>query len=314
MDRIRSAVEDLTRIFRAFPDKRTAHERCRSILAQLGGDRGFLSEVLRRHVSRPDVLNTTNYPVVAMEIETNPYFVLVANAWIPLPDARTDLSTKAIHHHGSMLLSTVNAFGPGYEHWLFSPPEPADGGLFRMKTVEIRRHAPREVLFVDARVPHLPVYPSSLTVTLALWSSEHPVSWKDRVKRIKILKQNERRLRTLARRLRLTGALELKVVEDFDFFPTATGFKKIAERLEFDRGPNADYLHSLFHVIQQTGNDALAPIIEEQSARDRATVGTLLSALKSGRQIEGRLSEGHFTVPYANFTTDDIRRTLAAQR
>lgn len=311
---LEQALAELTRIFRAAPDKRSAHERSRPLLEALSAEPGFLRETLARHLKKPGALDSQNYPVVSIEIDTNPYFVLIANAWIPLPDHRTDLSTKAIHHHGSMLLSTANMFGPGYEHWVFTRPEKLDDARYRMKVISTAQHALHTVAFVDAWVPHLPVYPAELTITLALWSSEHAISWKDRVKRLPFLKGNEKRLRHVASRLGLARALELKVVENFDYYPTGRGFRNIEDRLEFALGPNEDHLHSLFHVIQKTGNDGLAPLIEQRLSEGLAsadTVRSLLSDLKSGRSIEGRLSDGHYTVPYANFSTRDIEQSVA---
>ncbi len=68
-------------------------------------------------------------------------------------------------------------------------------------------------------------------------------TWKDRVKRIPMLQKNSAALRELAARVGLTRQLDLKVVEYFDFYPTGEGFRGIKERDEFERGPNADYLH-----------------------------------------------------------------------
>jgi hypothetical protein len=313
MQPIGRALAELTRIFRAAPDKRTAHARSRVVLERLSEDPAFLTEALERYLRTPESLNASNYPVVAVEIATTPEFVLVAHCWIPLPDGRTDLSTKAIHHHGSMLLSTANIFGPGYEHWIFTFPQQIGADVYEMKVVEAAPHKLHQVAFVDARTPHLPVYPPSLTVTLALWSSEHPTTWKDRVKRIPVLKRNERSLRRIAGRLGLSRTLELKIVEDFDFCPVDGGFRNIRDRLEFERGPNEDHLHSLFHVLQATGNEALAKVAEERLAtplKSPAIVKALIADLESGRKITGRLSKGHYDVPYANFTTDAINRSL----
>ena len=84
------------------------------------------ASVLEKHLHTPGSLNTRHYPVVGIDIELNHLFGLVANCWIPLPNRATDVSTKAIHHHGEMLLSTVTAFGPGYEHWTFEKPVMVD--------------------------------------------------------------------------------------------------------------------------------------------------------------------------------------------
>jgi hypothetical protein len=307
------AVDELLKIFRRAPDRRSAHEHSRAVLESLAAEPKFITETLSAYLSRPGVLNAGNYPVVAMDVETNPYFVLVANAWIPTPDKRSDLSTKAIHHHGSMLLSTVNVFGPGYEHWLFTRPESLDEKLYRMRVVSKKAHAPRTVAFVDAWVPHLPVYPTALTITLALWSSDRNVSWLDRAKRLPFVRGNEKKLRHVAVSLGLKRALDLKVVENFDYHPTEGGFRNIEDRIEFALGPKEDHLHSVFHVLQNTNNEPLASLVEAQ-LDELVAAGTareLLAEMKAGRTIEGRLSEGHFTVPFANFSTQDIEHAVA---
>src|SRR4051794_3597300 len=122
MDRglLADAEHELLRVFRGARDKREANARARSILEQLSREPAFLTALLEQYLSTPGSLDRDNYPVVGMEVTTNPWFGLVANCWISMPGARTDLSTKAIHHHGDMLLSTATIFGPGYEHWTFA--------------------------------------------------------------------------------------------------------------------------------------------------------------------------------------------------
>src|SRR5262249_10412025 len=110
--------------------------------------------------------------------------------------------------------------------------------------------------------------------------------------------------------------LDLKVVEYFDFFPSDSGFLGMKDREEFPRGPNEDYLRSLFYIIQATGNEALAPGIrrrlEQSPTSNREVVIGLVEDLERGRLIEGRLSPGHYGVPYANFRAEAIERALAA--
>ena len=142
-------------------------------------------------------------------------------------------------------------------------------------------------------------------------------TWKDNLKRVEMLQRHSATLRRTAARLGLTRALDLKVVDTFDFYPVDGGFRGIKERHEFPLGPNEDHLHSLFHVIQQTENDTIAPIIEGQLAqgavKNGSTVRDLLDRLQSGDPIEGRLSDEHYGVPHANFRRAAIERALATQ-
>jgi len=277
--------------------------------------------LLRLHLQKPGSLNTLHYPVVGIDIALNEHFSLVANCWIPLPDRASDMSTKAIHHHGDMLLTTVTAFGPGYEHWMFETPSvvDADKEIYDLKLLERSSHGLNHVAFVDAYIAHLPLYPSDTTVTYALWSSQFPTTWKDRVKRIPALQQNSQRLRRVAKSIGLAKRLELKVVEYFDFYPCNEGFKGIRDREEFPRTSNEDYLASLFHTIQVTGNERLAPAIKaklESGERidNRELAANYVADLESGRPIDGRLSAAHYNVPKANFTKDEILTALSAQK
>jgi hypothetical protein len=314
---VREAVEELVSVFRRSATKHEAHRRSAPILGQITREPRFLREALRQYVLRPGSLERDNYPVVGIELALNPYFGLVINGWIPLPDRSTEISTKAIHHHGDMLLTTATLFGVGYEHWMFTPAKLVDREreLFEMKLVEAAPHPQHHVAFVDADVPHCPIYPADTSLTLALWSSKHPVTWRDYVKRMRPFRGREESLREIARRMGLARKLELKIVEYFDFYPTNDGFKGMRVRKEFELGPNEDHLHSVFHLVQKTGNDSLATDLGDRVARIadsvcRRRAESLLADLRAGRAIEGRLSRNHHGVAHANFTRDDIRRSL----
>jgi hypothetical protein len=314
-------TDRLTAIFKRSSSKHEAHEKSRAILHEMSGDPAVLPAVFRGHIETPGTFNTRHYPVVSMNIALNPYYSLVANCWITLPGGETNISTKAIHHHGDLLLTTVTAFGPGYEHWTFHKPQLVDASreLYSLRLIERAAHPLHHVAFVDSDIPHLPMYPPSLSITLALWSSKKATTWKDRLKRVPWLKRNEAALRRVARRLGMVRALDIKIVEYFDFYPTDDGFKGMKEREEFGRGPNEDYLYSLFHILQRTGNEGLGAAVERQLAAgtpmdNPALVRSLLDELRAGRPIAGRLSPGHYGVPFANFTADAIERALEAAR
>jgi hypothetical protein len=309
----------ITDVFRTTPDKRRTHERCRSILQELAADPAFLTGTLVRYLRTPGVLNRNHYPVITINLELNAYFGMDVNTWIPLPDRSTNLTTKAIHHHGNMLLTTVTSFGSGYEHWTFEPPIvlDAENELFCLRLIERAQHSLHRVAFVDSGVAHVPMFPADTSITVALWSNQHPTTWKDRVKRIRVLKANEKVLRGLACRMGLSRALDLKVVNYFDFVPTQQGFKGLKERTEFALGPNQDYLYSLFHLLQITGNQRCAMEIRRQLERGRvsdpALVRTLLHGLEADQEMRPRLSRGHYDVPFANYTSEQIELALAAR-
>jgi hypothetical protein len=319
MNAVASAVSDLVGVFRASPTKQEAHRRSAPILEQLSRSPEFMTAMIEQYLRAPQSLDRGNYPVVAMEVVTNPWFSLTANCWIPLPDRNTNMSTKAIHHHGNLLLTTVTLFGPGYEHWTFTTPSPIDPGrgLFRMELIEAAAHPRHHVAFVDRWLPHTPFYPPDLSITLALFSNSLPTSWRDRLKRLPIIRGREKQLGRLARRLGLARALDVKIVESFDFYPVRDGFAVMREREEFRLGPNADHVASVFHILQRTGNQHLASVIQAQLDQGSITAGrpaveALLPKLIRDEPIEPRLSSGHYDKPYANFSGEDIRQALGA--
>jgi hypothetical protein len=314
-------TRELNRVFRNAASKHQAHDQARKVLEDISADPSFLTSVLEQHLLTPDALNRSNYPVLALDVESNPDYTLVVNCWIPLPGRETDLCTKAIHHHGAMLLTTATIFGPGYEHWMFTCPTQVDPvrELFTMEVLAQQPHPLHHVSFVDAYIAHLPFYPPGLSITAALWSNQSATSWKDRIKRIPILKRNENTLRKLAVRAGLAKQLDLKVDDYKDFYPVHDGFQGMRERVEFQLGPNIDYLQSLFHVLQQTGNDQIIPLVRQKldspaSLKNPQKVAQLLEELRRGRTIDGRLSDCHLGVPHTTFTSQDIERALRAQR
>jgi len=312
-------VARIRKEFRAAGSKREAHARSRGIMLEMARDPSFLRGVISSHIASATNLNKRHFPVVAMDVESNPDFELVVNCWIPLPDRATNVSTKSIHHHGPMLLTTVTTFGPGYEHWMLRRPELVDESdeLFRMELIEHGRHALHEVAFVDAYTAHVPIYPESLTITICLWSNSAPTSWKDVAKRSPLLRRHAATLRSAAARAGLARQLDLKVDAYKDYYPSKRGFVGMKDREEFPYTSNEDYLYCMFHIIQETGNPDLAPVIEQHlqdGGLERPDlVKELLEDLRAGVPIEGRLSPEHYDVPTANFSVEDVRAALAAQ-
>jgi hypothetical protein len=310
----------LTKTFRESANKTAANSLSVPILEDMSGDKNFLTDVLRQHIRKANSLNTKHFFTVGIDIELNPYFGLVANCWIPLADKADNVSTTAIHHHGEMLLTTVTAFGEGYEHFLFTEPQVADekAEKFKMNLADRSFHPLHHTMFVDAYTPHLPLYPADTSITYALWSSRKQTTWKDKVKRLSFVKKNSSRLRELFINLGLAKQLDLKVGTYFDFYPTKDGFCGILERKQPERGPNEDYLQSLFHFVQRTGNESLvtefeAKLNSSEKIDNPRIIKKLVEDLRQGIEINGRISPSLINNERLNFTREDILHSLTVQ-
>jgi hypothetical protein len=310
-------VRSLNRTFATARDKHGAHKKSQAILQDMAADDRVLPAVLERHIQQTEKLNTKNFPSLGFDIETNAHFVLVANSFFPHPAGATDVTFNSVHHHGELLLTTVSAFGPGYEHWLFTTPKATpEKDLFAIGLTGRTLHPKGNIAFVDAFIPHAVMYPTALTMTYALWSSRRPVSWRDHVKRLPLIQANTKKLKELALKFGLRRALDLKVANYYDYFPADGGFCGMLERKQFERGPNTDYLQSLVSILQSTNNERLVGLIERAARggalENSAHVGTLVARLERGERISPKFSEGlHLDIPHMNFKAEAILQSVA---
>ena len=319
---MRPSTEHLTRytaelldIFRHAPEKHRAHQQSRQVLLDMAADPRCLRAAIAKELRRPGALNQRHYPSVSFPIDSNPHFTLVANCFLPLPSGELDVTANSIHHHGHLLLTTATTFGPGYEHWRFTNPRPIDRDrdIFSMALIDREVHVSNHVAFVDSFMPHAVMYPPSLTVTLALWSSRYKVAWWDRLKRFPAVEAHRERLLKIVKRLRVTDRLHLNVDGYFDFYPVPEGFKGMRSRVQFQRGPNEDYLHTIFHILQQTSNEDLAPdgALSVRGPIDNASLlDRLVRDLRRGTPIAHRFSEGLHRLDHMNFKIPAIQTSL----
>jgi hypothetical protein len=311
----------LDRIFEQAPTKLEAHRRSEPLLRELVGHPRFLEATLAHHLEDPAALNTLNFPSIGINLSLTVHYTLVVNVFLPWPTGETDITLNAIHHHGQLMLTTVTAYGTGYEHWLFATPKPLHPAqhLFSLTLIERGLHPPQHLAFVDAYHPHAVMAPKSLTITLALWSSCRPTTWQDRAKRLAVFRGREKTLARVVRAMGLTRRLAVNDVNLLDYYPTTEGFKGMPEREQFERGPNEDYLYTLFHILQRTTDDRLASSIEQRLRGPKppgnaALVTRLLADLRAGNLIEPRRTAALHQLPHMNFRAADITQTLEALR
>ena len=322
-----SFINELIEVFKSSNDKRLAHQNSKEILRQMTSEPEIIKELLTYNINQEGFLAKKHYPVVELPIYRNSDFHIVANCWLPLPSKDTSISTKSLHHHGSMLLTSATAFGPGYEHWLFEKPVLVDeqNEVFSMKLIERSPHPRYHLCFVDSYSVHVPMYISELTITYALWSNSYSTSLLDKIKANKFISKNKKYLKSIANLFGLKKTLAIKSENYLDFYPVIGGFKGIKERseVEFSRGPKSDYLHSLFHIIQKTGNanvilkmnkDHLFSNNPDLTSQDKYLINEFINDLKEKKTILSRLTEElHYGFPRANFTNESILKAIDTQ-
>ena len=309
---------ELRRIFAETKDCYRAHEISRKVLMEIAAEPNLLGPLLRHHLSDPKNLNKLNFPSPGLFVADSQHFYLCANLFFgDLPQFAEGQSVTCVHHHGSLLLTTLAAFGPGCEIWTLSRPrETRLDNIFSMEPIGRQRNSLGRFAFTDAGYAHIVFPPAQLSVSLALWSSATRRPVFDAMKSNAVLRRYKARLLALVKLMKASSALKLNEVVNFDFLPKESGFQAIPKRLQYPYGPNEDYLVNLFYLIQSSGNEDLADVVNEllstrlHELTNPQSIRALLGALARGDRINQTLSEPHQFMPGINITREELLRGL----
>ena len=300
----------LKRAFRT-SDRYAAHRSAAPILVEMAKDRRVLHAVARQAVRDPAYLQRVRtHALMGFDIEETADFTLVANCFLPLPDRAADISSECIHHHGTLMLSTVAAFGDGYESMVFKQGFHVDPGTgrTRMQVEKLYRNELYNVEFIDARTPHIVFFPPRLSITYALWSANQRIPFA-RLRRSRALQYFKHPIIRVIRALGASKAMAVNVVEDLDFSLEGDGLYVLHERLYgYTNGTNANFIQNVFHILQQIGFDD-RPLLEQLKARCVAAhpqAVRWIDALLSGEPIPDAFEPAHVNIAKINLRKQDI--------
>lgn len=249
-------IKSINEIFK-LTDRYEAHRKVAPILQSIARDKDFLFEVIKTNLLKPEFLKKKrHYPTLALEIAETPNYSFVANLWLPLPDKDTDMSLQSIHHHGNLILSTISAFGPGYDSIIFKPDYEIDfsTGVTKMKVEKQYHNDLYRLEFVEANTPHVVFYPNDFSVTLALWCNNKPTQAQI-IKKVGVFKKIKKPLGKIIRTLKLDGLLGLNTVTYFDFYPEKNKLVAMKDRIGYPEGSNENFLQNIFHCLQKLNFD-----------------------------------------------------------
>lgn len=298
--------------------KQEFHKLVKPILHKLSKDSDFLSNLITTTIFTPGFWNRPHYPVPSFPIFRCPDFELVANCWVPYPFDSELISTKSLHHHGPMLLSTVTAFGPGYYHFLFNPAPDDSSDVVPLTLNTYDHHSLHHIAFVDAYHIHVPMYPISLSITYALWTNSTNTSFLDTIKSLPFIQAYKKLFIRLITLLKLTSRFQLKSYKSLDYEPVSNGFRLIPERslTEYKLGPVQDRIQTIFSILQQVlpqnqlnSIDFLSIAASEfsDSPDHYQFFISCVKSLSSSTPIPSVLSSGlHVNQPMSNFTESTI--------
>jgi hypothetical protein len=303
--------QPLQHIIKAFThtDRYAAHKEASKHLIELAKDSQFLFSIVKQNLSNPEYLKRVrHYPTLSMDIFQNENFQLVANIWLPLPDKNTDLSFQSIHHHGNLLLSTVSAFGPGYDSIVFKPNFSIDP-ITEVTTMEIEKiyhNDLHRLEFVDHYTPHVVFYPTALSVTYALWSTDK-VSLKEKYKNNELIQMFKKPLRRFLEATGLNKKVGVNTVNYFDFYIENNQVKALKNRLGYEKSTNENFIQNIFYFIQSIGfnDDAFIQSLLLREGTNPQTIDYINKFLNK-EPIKDKFVDAHLFVPKVSLVKQDI--------
>ena len=303
-------IAELRSIF-SRPDLYEAHEECVPVMDAMARDRAFFFGVIRKCLSDPEYLDRIrHYPTLAFPIEGNEDFTLVANVFLPLPDGNRDLSFQSIHHHGQLLLTTISAFGAGYESIIFEAGYSIDTetGLTDMQMDRLYQNDQHNLAFVDKLTPHIVFYPEAASITFALWSRERHEAL-DKMKKMKVLQSVKKPLKRIIKMAGLNAAVGINPIDYNDFYPNEGKIWGLKDRLGYPEGTNRNWLQNVFSVVQQYGFDDM-DFVRWLKADCEARVQTApipwIDRLLAGETIDLEFEPSHLNVDKVNLSKSEI--------
>ena len=289
-------------LFSLFADHpyRIAHEKAQSLLKPLAGDQELFEELILEAVRKPDFFKQKRInPVIAFDLAKNPDCHLIAHCWLPRPDGNTDISHQSIHHHGNLLLTSLSAFGPGYESVLFRAGFEIDSNTLqtRMQLEKIYKNPQGNIEFVDIDTPHIVFYPEKLSVTYALWSNDKKVATQ-KLKRLPLLQKYKSILKPLLYKIGLDKALHVNTIKFLDFYVEDGKVIVMPERVRYPDGSNENFLRAFFHLLQSMNFKKIAELERAMIANSDAQMAIpYLKDLMHGKPIPNTFEEIHLQIP-----------------
>lgn len=315
---IESCVRGLREAFSSTTDRYRSHERSRQVLADFASAPDLLPRLLQHHLATPGSLNLTHFPMPGIEVVRDPAFTLAAHVWFGgLPQHAAGRSMTCVHHHGTLLLTTLAVRGPGCEVWSLSRPrEGALDGRYALDCLSRTRNAVGTFAFTDAGYAHIVFPPEALSITLALWSRAAASPFLDALRQNVILRRNKALLLRAIRSIHLSKPLQVNEVVNFDFLPSPHGFQACQTRLQYERATNAYYLRNLFHLVHAARDpDCVAAVrrrldTDGDGVTDSSLCRALLASLEQGNNMPVVVPEIHRFVPGLNITRPELLQAL----
>lgn len=314
MNKLDQHLSAISEVFKSEKNRYEAHRKASPILQEMGADKEVLFDVFRKNLSNDSFVNRVrHYPTLAFEIYQDNNVGISGNCFMPLPDRSGDLSFQSIHHHGKLLLTTVAAFGPGYESILFKKGFKIDKETLtaQMEIEKRYQFSAGNIEFVDADQPHIVFFPGDASITYAMWAY---ATQNDVIKKFKnnaIIKKFKEPIRKGLKTVGLLQKVGVNAIEYLDFYPEGGQIRVLKSRIGFNEGTNENFLTNVFYVLQKAGFKDNGFLVElKKKYFKHVCLHQLIDKLVSDEIIKDEFYDFHMNVKYVNLSKADIMNTV----
>lgn len=246
-------------------DRYDFHKKAGEIMKVMSQDKVFWAEVFKGNLTDKGYLKRrwTMYEIPFFYIYENDDFVLKVHLFMPLESRRPDVAASAIHHHNNYLLTTLAAFGPGYETMLFEK-NPSVNPATKETSLKISKQFTQQEFIlhmVDAWEPHVVINPISLSATIVLWTPDEKRK-TDALRSNPVLKFFKIPLLKIIYLLNLDKKLGIAAKETYQFYAHKDKFYAVLEDEFFaptraQDGPEVDdySIQTVYGFMQKIGFD-----------------------------------------------------------
>jgi hypothetical protein len=311
MKKLEDYIAELNLIFDKNTDRYKAHELSQPILLKMAEDKSIINQIIARNIVKPGFFEQKRItPVIAFEIEVNDVVSFIAHCWLPQPDLDTEISNQSIHHHGDLILTSVAAWGSGYESILFKKGIHIDKKTHEttFEIEKIYKNPYMNIEFIDVNTAHIVFYPNELSITYALWTN-HKSKSAEKLRSISFLQKNRKKIRKIIDYFNLAKIFNLNSYQFVDFYPKSGKIYAMKNRIRYTAGGHDSFAHGLFKILSETkfqDYNLLKANLGKSNVENVELYKDLLNRLNKNEPISDKFEEIHMNIPKVNIKKSEI--------
>ncbi|MBN8703052.1 MAG: hypothetical protein J0M08_08300 [Bacteroidetes bacterium] len=281
-------------------------------LAKEGSETIF--EVLKMAMLEPDFFHRKEASH-AFQINLTGHFEHEFNCsfFVPIASREITHSYSPMHTHGPYMISTINAYGEGYNSLIFQKGfnvvDPQTGQV-EMKLQKYLRHKPLNIEFMDEDTAHTVFYPREICVTYAFWTHSRPTSKINKLRNLNLVRKNKELIKKIIKRLIPSPSAVGIAVHNEDYFYPKDGKLFKGSGREIQPTINS-FPQNFFAVIQEIGFNDLS-FLEELKRKlppsDLNLAGEWIDKFIKGEKIQLNYDGYNTLHPRRNVHIDEYRK------